>query len=221
MAGVNYDTAIKSIEAQSQTGQGYQNMCRARGRILPDKANLYHQGDEAEVFFRVNSGVVMVYRLLESSQRQISGFYTKGDFFGLSSNGIHQDSAVTVTTSNIAALSMSDVRENIDLQRDLFAMTCSQLEEAQTLITTLTKKTASEKVASFLLMLADRQKRDGESFDIRLPMSRLDIADYLGLTIETVSRRLTSLKSQGIISLPNRDTATVCKYGQLQSLAGV
>lgn len=210
----------RAEDIASGVTENYIQICRTRGRIHPDHTTLYHQGDSANDFYRVNSGVVMVYRLLENSQRQISGFYTEGDFFGLSSDGVHHDSAVTVTTSNIVSLTMTDVRHNTDLQRELFETTCGQLESAQNLITTLTKKTASEKVASFLVMLADRQKPSSESFEIRLPMSRLDIADYLGLTIETVSRRLTALKSQGVISLPSRNTAQICQYTRLQSLAG-
>jgi CRP/FNR family transcriptional regulator len=209
-----------SSQASRRDGFELPETCRRRGRIHPDHTVIYHQGDEVEGFFRVNSGVVMVYRLLENSQRQISGFYTEGDFFGMSSDDIHHDTAVTVTTSNIVALTMLDVRANRDLQRALFNTTCSQLEEAQNLITTLTKKTASQKVASFLLMLAERQHHNDENFDIRLPMSRLDIADYLGMTIETVSRRLTAMKREGVIGLPDRHTARVFQFGHLKALAG-
>lgn len=208
---------VKDISSNSHS---YDHICTSRGRINPNNMTIYHQGDDVSGFYRVNSGVVMVYRLLENSQRQISGFYTEGDFFGLAAGKQYPDTAVTVSTSNIVCLTMADVRENQDLQRDLFSITCAQLDDAQNLITTLTKKTASEKVASFLLMLAERQKRQGEEFDIRLPMSRLDIADYLGLSIETVSRRLTALKSEGVISLPDRNTAHVCQYSKLEAMAG-
>ncbi|WP_371395705.1 helix-turn-helix domain-containing protein [Fretibacter rubidus] len=198
----------------------YSATFRSRGRVHPNHTVIYHQGDKVDGFYRVNSGVVMVFRLLEDSQRQISGFYTEGDFFGLSADEHYHDTATTVATSNIVCLTMADVRQSLELQQELFAITCGQLESAQTLITTLTKKTASEKVATFLLMLADRQKRSGEEFDIRLPMSRLDIADYLGLSIETVSRRLTALKAQGVITLPDRNTARVCQFSKLSEMAG-
>lgn len=201
-------------------GESYSASFRSRGRVHPNHTVIYHQGDEVDGFYRVNSGVVMVFRLLDDSQRQISGFYTEGDFFGLSADEHYHDTATTVATSNIVCLTMSDVRQNLELQQELFAITCGQLESAQTLITTLTKKTASEKVATFLLMLAERQKRSGEEFDIRLPMSRLDIADYLGLSIETVSRRLTALKSEGVIALPDRNTARVVKFSRLAAMAG-
>ena len=192
----------------------------ARSRIHPAHTNIYHQGDAVSGFYRVNSGVVMVYRLLENSQRQISGFFTHGEFFGLSADDIYHDSAITVSTASVTKLSMADVSRCPELQEQLFRTTCSQLADAQTLITALTKKSASEKIAYFLVSLAQRQHRDGNDIDIRLPMSRRDIADYLGLTIETVSRRLTALKSEGVISLPNRDTVHINRFDDLQAMAG-
>ena len=204
----------------TQSTANYVSLCRKRGRIHARKSTIYHQGDSGEHFYRVNSGVVMVYRLLEDSQRQISGFYTTGDFFGMTSTDTHADTAITITTANIAALSMTDVSASRDLQRDLFSTTCGQLEAAQKLITTLTKKTASQKVASFLIMLADGTHIKEGDIDVKLPMSRLDIADYLGLSIETVSRRLTEFKTKGVIKLPNRNMAQICELTQLQTMAG-
>jgi CRP-like cAMP-binding protein len=191
-----------------------------QGRIHPAQTMIYHQGDNFDGFFRVNSGIVMVYRLLENSQRQISGFLTEGQFFGLTGDDVHHDTAVTVATSNIIKLTHSDIDSDNKLQMALFKTTCHQLEEAQMLITTLTKKSASEKIAFFLVNLARSQNLSGETFNIRLPMSRLDIADYLGMTIETVSRRLTVLKSDGIISLPDRNTVRIHQFGRLLNLAG-
>jgi len=197
---------------------------RKIGRVMPAKMPLFHQGDDATHFYRVNSGVIMTFRLLEDSQRQITGFCTAGDFFGLSPDETYHDTAMTVATSNVVSLTMKDVRADVELQRELFNRTCSQLEDAQNMMMTLSKKSAGEKVAAFLVMLAKRQKRqavhDIEEIDISLPMSRLDIADYLGLTIETVSRRLTDLKCKGVIQLPSRHTAHICQLGQLQNMAG-
>lgn len=184
--------------------QGYLNSCRMRGRVHSKQTVIYHQGASAQGFYRVNSGVVMVYRLHEDSLRQISGFYTEGEFFGLCANHEYHDTAVTVTTANVAFLTMSDVGQSSDLQEELFAATWRQLNAAQTLITTLTKKTALQKVVTFILMLIERQRLSGSEYDVRLPMSRLDIADFLGLSIETVSRQLTILKNNEIIELPSR-----------------
>ena len=162
----------------------------------------------------------MTYRLLKDSQRQITGFCTAGDFLGMSSDGIQHDTAVTVTTCNIVKLSRAEVQADDELQRELFNKTCHQLEEAQDMMMTLTKKSASEKIAAFLLMLAKRQKPETDETDIRLPMSRQVIADFLGMSIETVSRRLTELKSKGVISLPNRHAAHIHEIAVLKHLAG-
>jgi len=97
----------------------YDAISKSRGRIYPNQMTIYHQGDPLNGFFRVNSGVVMVYRLLEDSQRQITGFYTEGDCFGLSATESYQDTAVTVATSNIVRLTMSDVRKSKYLQSEL------------------------------------------------------------------------------------------------------
>lgn len=197
---------------------------RFSGRVLPAKTAIYHQGDEASHFYKVNSGIVMIYRLLEDSKRQITGFCTAGDFFGLSPDENYHETAITVGTSNIVGFTMNDVSDDPELQRELFMRTCTRLEDAQNMMMTLSKKSAGEKVAAFLIMLTKRQKNLKanleESIDIHLPMSRLDIADYLGLTIETVSRRLTKLKSEGVIELPSRHTARVCQIKTLENLAG-
>lgn len=195
------------------------------GRVFPSKSTLFHQGDDATHIYKVNSGVVITFRLLENSQRQITGFRTTGEFFGLSPDETYHETAVTVAASNIVSFTMSDVRANLDLQQELFNRTCSQLEDAQNMMITLSKKSAGEKVATFLVMLAKRQKQKNtalqtEELDIKLPMSRLDIADYLGLSIETVSRRLTDLKSRGVIELPSRNTAHICQFRKLENMAG-
>jgi len=194
------------------------------GRVLPKKTPVFHQGDEASHFYKVRSGVVMTYRLLEDSQRQITGFCTAGDYFGMSPDDTYHNTAVTVSTSNIVSLTMADIQADPDIQRELFSRTCRQLEDAQSMMMTLSKKTAGQKVAAFLVMLSKQQARKTgknlEAFDVGLPMSRLDIADYLGLSIETVSRRLTDLKCKGVIELPSRNVAHVCHLTELESMAG-
>lgn len=197
---------------------------RKVARVFSRKSPLFHQGDQATHFYKVKTGVIMTFRLLEDSKRQITGFCTEGDFFGWSHDETYHDTAVAVTVSSVEAMTLADVKADPQLQRELFNHTCYQLEEAQNMMMTLSKKSASEKVAAFLVILAKRQGRieaaNGQEFDIPLPMSRLDIADYLGLTIETVSRRLTHLKSEGVIELPNRHSAHICELSQLESLAG-
>lgn len=202
-----------------QIDPGFLKLCRKRGRLHSAHKVIYHQGDKVEGFYRVNSGVVMVYKLLQNSQRQISGFFTEGDFFGISGQVEYEETAITVTTSNVTALKIEDVLSNISRPETVSEILCKQVEDAYALITMLKKKSASEKLASFLLMLSDRQHQTETKFDLHLPMSRLDIADYLGLTVETVSRRFTEMKRHGIIALPNRQTVTVLTFDQLKKLS--
>ena len=202
-----------------QTGS-FLELSRRRGRVLANRTAIYHQGDDFAGFYRVNSGVVMVFRLLEDSTRQISGFYTAGDFFGFSGSDQHHDNAVCVTTANVARLTMTDVRNSVDLQRAVFDATCKQIDAAQSHVTTLTRKSAEAKVAGFLLKLVENSEQVSDQMSIDLPMNRLDIADYLGMSIETVSRRLTALKTAGIIKLPNRKTAEIKSVSRLAELAG-
>ena len=199
--------------------QSINELCRLRSRVIPKCGAIYHQGDRFEGFYRVNSGVVMVFRLLEDSSRQISGFYTAGELFGMSGDETHPDSAITVTTANVAKLTMQDVRQSQELQSLLFKSTCNHLNAAHDLITTLTKKSAEQKVAAFLLKLAANEGEANEA-EVSLPMSRQDIADYLGMSIETVSRRLTAFKEAGLLSLPNRRQANIKSVSRLKELAG-
>jgi CRP-like cAMP-binding protein len=193
---------------------------RSRGRVHAKQVMIYHQGALSKGFFRVNSGMVMCYRLLENSQRQISEFYSEGDFFGLSAGTDYWDSAITLTTANVVLLSQSEVTKNPALQTELFLSTCKQLEANQSLITTLSKKTAKQKIITFINLMIERQGLSGKSFDVSLPMSRLDIADYLGMSIETVSRQLTQLKQESLIGLPSRDIITINDLRKLQALIG-
>ena len=213
-----------SAETLNQLTPEFSENLRA-GRVLPAKTPIYHQGDNFKFIYRVNSGFVMQYRLLKDSRRQITGFCTPGDFFGMSPDDRYHDSAITVSTSNIVEFSRSDVETEPDLAKDLYIGTCFQLEEAQNMLVTLSKKKSGEKVAAFLWMLAQRETRlRGNSveqqFVVDLPISRSDMADYLGLTIETISRRLTDLKHAEIISLPNRHSIQICDLNRLVRRAG-
>lgn len=192
-------------------------------RVFADKTPIYHQDDEACRIYRVNSGVVMTFRLLEDSQRQITGFCTEGEFFGLSPDGTHHDGAITVTSAGIQSVSVADIENNSDLRQTLLTFSYRKVEDTQNLLITLTKKSSEARVAAFLVMLAERRVRRQENMEpirVSLPMSRVDIADYLGLSRETVSRRLTDLQSDGVIELPDIHTACIAGLEKLRQRAG-
>jgi CRP/FNR family transcriptional regulator len=208
-----------------QTETQHENSGLGATRVYPDKTPIYHQGDTASRIFRVNSGVVMTFRLLEDSRRQITGFCTEGEFFGLSPYDEHRDGAVTVTCAGIQSVSISAIEIDDALRGQIMNHSFRKIEDTQDLMMTLTKTSSEARVAAFLVMLAERRSRrqgaTAEGIEVNLPMSRLDIADYLGLSRETVSRRLNELKSLGLIDLPDTHTAQINRFDGLRRCAGM
>jgi CRP-like cAMP-binding protein len=162
------------------------------------------QGEAAEYCFEVVSGCVRTVRLLEDGRRQVGEFLLAGDIFGWDTCGEYEfgAEAVTQVTLRRFRLSALEDRASRDLKfaQGLRAFSTAQLRLARGRLVLLGRKTASERVASFLLEMADRLHVAGAP-TIDLPMNRGDIADYLGLTIETVCRELTDLRHQGTIAV--------------------
>lgn len=167
---------------------------------------LFGEGDAADTLYNVTSGTVKLYKLLPDGRRQITGFLVAGDFLGLAVNDHYAYSAETVTTCSLCRFPRRKVEALLDefpkMQRRLFSMASNELAAAQDQMLLLGRKTAKEKICSFLLMLSQRASRRGHKENpVYVPMSRADIADYLGLTTETVSRTFTQLKTAGVIAL--------------------
>jgi CRP-like cAMP-binding protein len=164
---------------------------------------IYGENEPADYLYKVISGTVRTYKVLSDGRRQIGAFYLPGDIFGLEMGDDHTFSAEAIVESNILIIKRSTVialaaRDN-DVAHQLWTLTGQELKRVQDHILLLIK-TAQERVASFLLEMAARMSCD-KAFE--LPMSRQDIADYLGLTIETVSRTLTHLENAAAIELPS------------------
>ena len=166
-------------------------------------AEIYGENEPAEYLYKVISGTVRTYKVLNDGRRQIGAFYLAGDIFGLEVGSEHTFSAEAIVDCKILVIKRSTVvnlaARETDVARQLWAMTASELQRVQDHIMLLIK-TAQERVAGFLLEMAKRAP-DGNEID--LPMSRQDIADYLGLTIETVSRTLTQLENSAAIAVPS------------------
>jgi len=167
-------------------------------------AEIFGEGEPADFAYKVVSGVVRTLRLLNDGRRQISGFYFAGDIFGIEPTEQHSHSAEAVTPVEIALVRQSALTkrstESPTAARELWVASSEELRRARSHILLLGRQTALERVANFLLQMAHRQ---ANSLTIALPMSRTDIADYLGLTIETVSRTLSQLERDGAIALAN------------------
>jgi CRP/FNR family transcriptional regulator, nitrogen fixation regulation protein len=165
-------------------------------------AEIYGEKEPADSLYKVLSGTVRSCRALIDGRRQVGAFYLPGDTFGLESGDEHVFSAeavvdaklLVVDRTTLAALAARDK----EVARQLWALMSRELQHAQDHVLLLVK-TAHERVVSFLLEMAERIR---SSNGVELPMSRQDIADYLGLTIETVSRMLTQLENASVIAVP-------------------
>jgi len=166
-------------------------------------AEIYGEGEPADYLYKVLSGTVRTYKVLADGRRQIGAFYLPGDVFGLESGDEHTFSAEAITAAKVLVVKRSALvalaERDSDVARKLWTLTGQELRRVQDHILLLIK-TAQERVAGFLLEMAERRSSGNA---IELPMSRQDIADYLGLTIETVSRTLTSLENAAAIEVPS------------------
>lgn len=192
---------------------------------LRDGQPLFHEGDPATRVFTLTRGALKLYKLLPDGRRQITGFMFPGDFLGIAVDNDYAFTAEAVADSQLCWFPRNRFGEFAEthqhLERELYRMAAHELAAAQMQIVLLGRKTASERLASFFMMLLDRAEKGGwrRGRMIDLPMSRIDIADYLGLTKETVSRMLASLKSRRIVRLDALDRIEVIDGDQLADLA--
>ena len=165
-------------------------------------AVIYDEGERADYAYKVVRGSVRVCKMLIDGRRQIEAFYLPGDIFGLEMGDEHQFSAEAVSEATILVVKRSTLvtlaNRDCDVARQLWTFTARELQRVRDHMFRFTR-TPKERVASFLLEMA---KRLASSETLDIPMSRQDIADYLGLTIETVSRTMTQFKAQAAIALP-------------------
>jgi CRP/FNR family nitrogen fixation transcriptional regulator len=163
---------------------------------------LFAEGDRAEFFYKVVSGTVRTCKLLSDGRRQIDAFHLRGDVFGMESADDHRFTAEAVDDAVVECCRRSQftrlLHDAPDLGEQLISTMLRSLGRAQEHMVLLGRKTAEEKMATFLLDMAERLDREDR---VELPMQRSDIADHLGLTIETVSRTLTQMVRDGLIKL--------------------
>ena len=175
---------------------------------------IYAEGDPSGSLYQVVSGVVRIYRLLADGRRQICAFHMPGEVFGFEVDAERHFFADAVT---IVRLHIIRPGHDVEVSRNLLAMALRALSRAQDHLLTLGRTDALGRVAGFLLEMSDRQNAHEQDI-IDLPMSRIDIADYLGLTIETVSRALAKLKEARVIRLSSARQVVVLRQAALQSL---
>jgi CRP/FNR family nitrogen fixation transcriptional regulator len=201
----------KSVDAATSTVGSVQSFAKDE--------EIFAEGDKAANVYKVLSGVVRTSKLLSDGRRQIDAFHLAGDIFGIEAGDEYRFCAESVGNcvvvayrrSHLAALTGSDAQ----LGQDMTMGMMRSLVRAQNHMLLLGRKSALEKIATFLLDMAERTADDST---LDLPMSRTDIADHLGLTIETVSRSFTQLERQGIIGLPSARRIVLSNRAALERL---
>lgn len=192
------------------------------GAVMPyaRNAEIYGENEPAEYLYKVVSGAVRTYRVLNDGRRQIGAFYLPGDVFGIEVGDEHTFSAESIVDSKVMLIKRASLTtlsaRSADVARQLWTMAATELQRAQD-HTMLLIKTAQERVAGFLLEMAKRAPRANA---VELPMSRQDIADYLGLTIETVSRTLTQLENSAAIEVSTSRRIVLRNQAALNRLNG-
>ncbi len=172
----------------------------------PRRVQIVHEDEAADRLYKVITGTVCTYKVLSDGRRQIGGFYLSGDIFGLESAEGHTLAAETITNAKVLVVRKSVLgalaSRNAALTSHLLLLTARELARVQDRVLLLSSKSAQERVVGFLLEMSKRGTSTGN--EVELPMSRQDIADYLGLTIETVSRTLWTLENCGAIGISRR-----------------
>jgi CRP/FNR family transcriptional regulator len=187
-------------------------------------------GDSESVtgYSNVLSGVVKLSKTLADGRQQIVGLQFAPDFLGRpfkSESAINAEAATDVALCSFPKPAMDRmISLSPGLEHRLLKQTLNELDEARDWMVTLGRKTAAEKIASFLLLIARNidptADPDSDSASFTLPLTRADIADFLGLTIETVSRQVTKLRTDGVIQIENNRDVTVPDMGRLSARAG-
>ncbi len=186
--------------------------------------SIFREGDPSQHFYSISTGAVKLYKLLSDGRRQITAFLFPGDFFGLSIQGGYAYTAEALTPVTLCRFPRRKLellfQELPVLEKRLLDATINELAAAHDQMLLLGRKTAREKIATFLVALWRKLEARGERQALlNLPMGRADIADYLGLTIETVSRTLTGFKREGLISLPDANHVHIRQGAVLTRIA--
>jgi CRP-like cAMP-binding protein len=193
-------------------------------RTVDARDHLFLEGDRASHIYKVEVGHVCIYRMVHDGRRQVIDFAYPGDFIGLGALGTHAANAQATSKTRLRCVPVAAlhdvVRSDQRLALALYEAMSQELLHARELLFTVSQRTAAERLAGFLLALSRRNERRGDNSDeIVLPMTRTDIADFLGLTIETVSRTFTKFRNDGLIDLEQCILVTIRNAAALSAIA--
>ncbi len=183
-----------------------------RSKPIQKDQHLYREEDEFQSVYAVRSGTLKAYKTTDDGREQVTGFYFPGEILGMDgiANNTHASSAKALETSSVCEIPFSALEELSTLmpsmQRHFFQLMSREITEDQQLITLLSKNSADERVASLMLSISTRNaRRKLSATQFRLPMSRVDIGNYLGLTVETVSRVFSRMQKMDLLLVDNKE----------------
>lgn len=182
-------------------------------RRVESGSHLFREGDDADHVYEIKSGILRLTRVLENGKRQVIAFGLPGDLIGFPNGDLHHTDCDAIATAEIVAhrrRALETGEGDAETHQRLLQAALREISAMQDHFMMLARKSAMEKVASFLIVLSERTGSPiGNYTTFSLPMSRADIADFLGLTVETVSRMFTLLRQQGTITLETPQTVLV------------
>ena len=223
-ASADRSLPLRTAFASREPGGFEQSLAHASLRRVEAKELLFAEGDKASHLYRIETGAIALYKVLADGRRQIVGFAYPGDLIGLGVDGEHLMNAQAVKPTRVRCLPVAAIRESATkdpaLGFKLYEAVARELAATRDLMLTTGQRSAIERVAGFLLAFSRRNKRNGQDpASFELPMTRTDIGDFLGLTIETVSRTFTKLRQLGLIELPTSNHVRMLGIQQLACLA--
>jgi len=194
------------------------------GKTFEPGQTIFNEGEEPRHIFNLTDGTIRLVKLLPNGRRQIVGFSFPGDMMGLATQGVYTTSAEAITPIKVCQFPRNKLIEMLEefptMKTRLLNIAADELSEAQEQMLLLGRKSPIEKVASFLSRLCREHGRGGGAEnEVDLDMGRSDIADYLGLTIETVSRTFTKLRTQGVITLDGKHHVIINDMDALENIA--
>ncbi|WP_321338564.1 helix-turn-helix domain-containing protein [Breoghania sp.] len=207
----------------------YVNGPKVRKLDLAPHEAVFYEGDPADHIYEVGRGTVMLYKLLPDGRRQVVEILKAGDLFGFQCGRIYDCTAETLSGAEIRALGRKDIDLSLTLQRYVGERMLAKMESLHDHAMLLGRKSAMERVASYLMQFVPGRgvvdclgpAGDVDEGVVELSMTRQEIADYLGLTIETVSRAISELKRRGLIRVEKQDRIAIPRVCSLCRLTGM
>jgi CRP-like cAMP-binding protein len=216
----DFENSTSPVSPTAIHGKRFLNM---KTRTLKKAQNLFREGDDVRHIYEVTSGVLRLTKVLEDGRRQVIAFGYPGDIIGFPHNGMYHTECDAISTTEVISHSIDDLESgerNPELHQRLVMATLKEISAMQDHFMMLGRKSASEKTASFLSVLMERTGKPlGAYTHFEFPMNRADIADFLGLTVETVSRTITMLRKSKLIALENSKSVIVLDEDALCDLA--